>query len=55
MDLSVFIAELRSLLGEPPAGFEWLEYVFAAVFLMFLVSAAISLISAVLRFVRGDS
>ena len=51
--MSVFIAEIRSLLGAPPVGFEVLEYVFAAIFLMFLVSAAVSLIAALFRFIGG--
>ena len=53
--MAVFISEIRSLLGSPPVGFEWLEYVFAAVFLMFLVSAAVGLISAIFRFIRGGN
>lgn len=49
MDLSVFISEIRSLLGAPPAGLEFLEYIFAALFLMFVVSSAVGLIASLFR------
>lgn len=51
MDL---ITEIQSLIGSPPAGFEWLEYLVLAVFLMFLVSAAVSVVSAIFRWIGGN-
>lgn len=50
-----FIQEVRSLIGNPPAGLEFLEYLFAGVFLIFVVSSAIGLISAIFRFIGGGS
>lgn len=48
------ISQLRSLIGTPPAGLEFLEYLFLGFFLIFLVYSAVSVISAVFRWLGGD-
>lgn len=48
------LEEFRALVGAAPAGYEWLEYVVLCVLLMFLVSCAFSVVSAVLRIFGGD-
>lgn len=53
--MAIFIDQIRSLLGSPPVGYEFLEYIFSAVFLVFVVSSAIGLISAIFRFIGGGS
>lgn len=53
--MSILISELRILLGTPPVGFEFLEYIFAAILLIFLVSSAIGLIASIFRFIGGGS
>lgn len=47
------VTELERLVGVPPAGFEWLSYLLAGVFLLFLVSSAVGVISAVFRWIGG--
>lgn len=47
------IEEIRALIGSAPAGFEWVEYIVAAVVMLFLVSSAVSVVSYVLRWIGG--
>ena len=42
------ISELRALIGVPPAGLEFLEYVFVGFLLIFLVWSAANIISCIL-------
>lgn len=48
-----FISELRALIGSPPIGYEWLEYVFMGVLCIFLCSSIVSLLSALFRWIGG--
>lgn len=48
-----FLQAVREVLGEPLPGFEFVEYVACFIFLMFLVSAVISLIGSVLKWIGG--
>lgn len=48
-----FIAELRNLIGTAPAGFEFLEYLFAGFFLVFLVYSAVSVIASIFKWIGG--
>lgn len=52
--MSAFVAELRALIGAPPAGYEFIEYVVAAVMLVFLIDAAITLLAAVFKWIGGQ-
>ena len=52
--MSAFVSELRALIGAPPAGYELIEYIIAAVLLVFLIDAAISLVAAVFKWVGGQ-
>lgn len=47
------ISELRALIGSPPAGLEFLEYVFLGFFVIFLVYSAASLLSGIFRWIGG--
>lgn len=51
--MSDFIVEFRSLIGEPPAGMEWLEYVIVSLILLFLVNCCVSLISGIFNWIGG--
>lgn len=51
--MAVFISEIRSLIGTPPAGYEFLEYLVVAVFMIFLVDSAVTLIAAVFKWIGG--
>ena len=47
------ISELRALIGVPPAGLEFLEYVFVGFLLIFLVWSAAIIISCIFRWIGG--
>lgn len=51
--MSAFVVEVRALIGAPPAGYEFVEYVIAAVLLVFLIDAAVSLLAAVFKWLGG--
>lgn len=52
--MGAFIEEIRGLIGDPPIGYEWLEYVVVAVLLIFLVDAAVALLGAVFKWIGGN-
>lgn len=52
--VTLLVEEFRALVGAPPYGFEWLEYLVVCVFVFFLVSVAFSVISSVLHIFGGD-
>lgn len=45
--------ELRNLIGTPPAGMEFLEYLFLGFLLIFLVYSACSIVSAIFKWIGG--
>ena len=45
----MIFVELRDLIGAAPAGYEFVEYVFAGLFCLMLVQSCISLISGLFR------
>lgn len=47
------VEELRALIGTPPVGLEFLEYVFLGFLLIFLVYSAVSLISGIFKWIGG--
>ena len=47
------ISELRALIGVPPAGLEFLEYVFVGFLLIFLVWSAANIISCIFRWIAA--
>ncbi len=49
----MIIDYLRALIGSAPADFAFLEYIFAGVFAVFLVSSVVSVLSSVFRFISG--
>lgn len=50
-ELSIFITEIRSLIGTPPAGFEWLEYLIVAIILLWLLNACVSFVSGLFKWI----
>lgn len=40
---------LRSLIGSPPGGYEWLEYVIAAVVLLLVIKITIDVFFSIFR------
>lgn len=51
MDESVFITEIRSLIGAPPAGLEWLEYLIVALILLWLLNSTLAFVSGFLKWI----
>lgn len=49
--MSVFVTEIRSLIGSPPAGFEWLEYLVVAVILLFLLNCCVSFVASLFKWI----
>lgn len=47
------VAELRALIGSPPPGMEFLEYIVLAVLLLFLLDSAVGVLAAVFKWI-GD-
>ena len=48
------IEELRSLIGQPPSGYEFLEYIIVAFLLIFVVYSAVSILAAIFRWIGGN-
>lgn len=51
--MSIFVTEIRSLIGAPPAGMEWLEYLIISIILLWLLNACVTFISALFRWIGG--
>lgn len=49
--MGVFIEEIRELIGYPPSGFEWFEYVVVAVILLFLLNSCVSFVAALFKWI----
>lgn len=47
------VDELRALIGSPPAGLEFLEYLFLGFLVIFLVYSACSILSMVFKWIGG--
>lgn len=52
MDINL-VDELRSLIGAPPAGMEFIEYIFLGFLLIFLVSSICSILCMVFKWLGG--
>lgn len=52
--MAEFISHIRSLIGSPPGGYEWLEYLVVSVLLIFLVDACVTLIAGVFKWIGGQ-
>lgn len=51
--MSVFVTEIQSLIGSPPAGYEWLEYLIVSIILLWLLNSCVSFVSAIFRWIGG--
>lgn len=52
MEISI-VSEIRSLIGSPPVGYEFLEYFASVVVLIFLVCTAYSILKMVFSWIGG--
>ena len=51
----MILEELRALIGAPPEGYEFLEYLFVGLFCLMIVQSCITLISGLFcKFSGGD-
>lgn len=51
--MSEFVSEIQRLIGPPPAGYEWLEYLVVSVILLWLLNACVSFVSAIFKWIGG--
>lgn len=51
--MAAFISEIQSLIGTPPAGFEWLEYLVVALILIFLLDSLVTMIAGIFKWIGG--
>ena len=51
--MASFISEIQSLIGAPPAGYEWLQYLVVAVLLIFLLDSLITMIAGIFKWIGG--
>lgn len=51
--MAAFISEVQSLIGAPPVGYEWLEYLVVAVILIFLLDSLVTMIAGIFKWIGG--
>lgn len=51
--MPVFISEIQSLIGAPPAGYEWLQYLVVVVLLIFLLDSLVTMIAGIFKWIGG--
>ena len=51
--MAAFITEIQSLIGVPPAGYEWLQYLGVLVILLFLLDSLVTMIAGIFRWIGG--
>lgn len=51
--MAAFIIEIQSLIGVPPAGYEWLQYLGVLVILLFLLDSLVTMIAGIFKWIGG--
>lgn len=51
--MAAFITEIQSLIGVPPAGYEWLQYLGVLVILLFLLDSLVTMIAGIFKWIGG--
>lgn len=49
--MTEFILKLRELLGSPPSGYDWLEYLVAAIIVLFLLNCCVSFVAGLFKWI----
>lgn len=49
--MSEIITQLRSLIGAPPAGYEWVEYVISSFIVLFLLNCCVSFVAGLFKWI----
>lgn len=51
--MAAFISEIQALIGVPPAGYEWLQYLAVLVILLFLLDSLVTLLAGIFKWIGG--
>lgn len=51
--MAEFISHIQSLIGAPPVGYEWLEYLVVSVLLIFLIDACVTFVAGIFKWIGG--
>lgn len=51
--MAAFISEIQTLIGVPPAGYEWLQYLIVAVILLFLLDSLVTMFAGIFKWIGG--
>ena len=51
--MAAFISEIQALIGGPPAGYEWLQYLAVLVILLFLLDSLVTLLAGIFKWIGG--
>lgn len=51
--MAEFISEIQALIGVPPAGYEWLQYLALVVILIFLLDSLVTMIAGIFKWIGG--
>ena len=51
--MAAFITEIQSLIGVPPAGYEWLQYLGVLVILLFLLDSLVTMKAGIFKWIGG--
>lgn len=51
--MPAFISEIQRLMGSPPAGYEWLQYLVVGVLLIFLLDSLVTMIAGIFKWIGG--
>ena len=51
--MAAFISEIQALIGVPPAGYEWLQYLAVLVILLFVLDSLVTLVAGIFKWIGG--
>ena len=51
--MAAFVNEIQSLIGSPPTGYEWLQYLSLVMILLFLLDAICTFVAAIFKWIGG--
>lgn len=51
--MASFVTEIQRLIGSPPPGYEWLEYLALVLILMFLLDSICTFVAGIFKWIGG--
>lgn len=51
--MAAFVSEIQALIGVPPAGYEWLQYLAVLVILLFVLDSLVTLVAGIFKWIGG--